>query len=88
MHKLKLDIWFWNDACKIKEQFVWTKFFTYEIVMYECSLKFSEKCKTKLGSLLKTSVKNFSLLKTKVTIYKYPVVTEYVTAIGLEPTTT
>ena len=56
--------------------------------MYECSLKLSEKCKTKLGSLLKTSVKNFSLLKTKVTIYKYPVVTEYVTAIGLEPTTT
>ena len=41
----------------------------------ECKI-FKRKVRTKLGSLPKLTVKHFSLLITKVSIYKYPVITE------------
>ena len=37
---------------------------------------FKRNVKTKLGSLLKFTVKHFSLLMTKISFYKYPVITE------------
>ena len=37
---------------------------------------FERDVRTKIGSLLKFKVKHFSLLITKVSTYKYPVITE------------
>ena len=65
--------------CQFNESVVFCGNFTNEIGMYECDIRFYEKCK--LGYLHELKVKYFSLFITKVSIWSFSIRTFFQTVL-------